>query len=164
MAIPHFQRQRGAVWKHVFEEWPRKRSGSDWPQVQLGTLAMSALGHVWTAPWQELSDAAGAFVGCDHVSGLFVRLVRPLALMLCAVRCRRGGAVRSSKSRCSAKQHVCLTPRKRHQMRQNGMSALCQKRTIKKRRYSLTRCDPLADPHGAHSIGERTNMSAKNEV
>src|SRR5262249_16478569 len=86
MAIPHFQRQRGAVWKHVFEEWPRKRSGSDWPQVQLGTLAMSALGHVWTAPWQELSDAAGAFVGCDHVSGLFVRLVRPLALMLCADR------------------------------------------------------------------------------
>jgi len=71
---------------------------------------MSALGHVWTAPWQELSDAAGAFVGCDHVSGLFVRLVRPLALMLCAVRCLRAGAVHSSKNRCSAKRHVCLTP------------------------------------------------------
>src|SRR5262245_63003184 len=35
--------------------------------------SMSALGHVWTAPWQELSDAAAALVGCGHVSGLFVR-------------------------------------------------------------------------------------------
>jgi hypothetical protein len=34
---------------------------------------MSALGHVWTAPWQELSDVAAALVGCGHVSGLFVR-------------------------------------------------------------------------------------------
>ena len=47
---------------------------------------MSALGHVWTAPWQELSDIAAALVGCGHVSGLFVRPVRPLALMLCADR------------------------------------------------------------------------------
>jgi hypothetical protein len=28
---------------------------------------MSALGHVWTAPWQELSDLAAALVGCGHV-------------------------------------------------------------------------------------------------
>jgi hypothetical protein len=34
---------------------------------------MSALGHVWTAPWQELSDAAAALVGCGHVSGLLMR-------------------------------------------------------------------------------------------
>jgi hypothetical protein len=34
---------------------------------------MSALGHVWTAPWQELSDVTAALVGCGHVSGLFVR-------------------------------------------------------------------------------------------
>ena len=34
---------------------------------------MSALGHVWTAPWQELSDVSAALVGCGHVSGLFVR-------------------------------------------------------------------------------------------
>jgi hypothetical protein len=34
---------------------------------------MSALGHVWTARWQELSDVAAALVGCGHVSGLFVR-------------------------------------------------------------------------------------------
>jgi hypothetical protein len=47
---------------------------------------MSALGHVWTAPWQELSDASAALVGCGHVSGLFVRRIRPLALMLCAER------------------------------------------------------------------------------
>src|SRR5262249_19218724 len=48
--------------------------------------AMSALGHVWTAPWQELSDVAAALVGCGHVSGLFVRRIWPLALMLCADR------------------------------------------------------------------------------
>src|SRR6516165_9368580 len=34
---------------------------------------MSALGHVWTAPWQVLSDAAAALVGCGHVSGLLMR-------------------------------------------------------------------------------------------
>ena len=37
------------------------------------TVLISALGHVWTAPWQELSDVAAALVGCGHVSGLFVR-------------------------------------------------------------------------------------------
>ena len=40
---------------------------------------MSALGHVWTAPWQELltrlQDCSG------RVSGLFVRRVRPPALI-----------------------------------------------------------------------------------
>ena len=30
-------------------------------------------GHVWTAPWQELSDVAAALVGCGHVSGLLMR-------------------------------------------------------------------------------------------
>jgi len=34
---------------------------------------MSASGHVWTAPWQELSDVSAALVGCGHVSGLLVR-------------------------------------------------------------------------------------------
>jgi hypothetical protein len=38
------------------------------------------------APWQELSDAAAALVGYGHVSGLFVRPVRPLAIMLFADR------------------------------------------------------------------------------
>src|SRR5262249_54075199 len=47
---------------------------------------MSALGHVWTAPWQELSDIPAALVGCGHVSGLFVRQLKPLAIMLCADR------------------------------------------------------------------------------
>src|SRR5262249_4382580 len=51
-----------------------------------GSDGMSALGHVWTAPWQELSDAAAALVGCGHVSGLIVRRIWPLALMLCADR------------------------------------------------------------------------------
>src|SRR5262249_16973948 len=49
-------------------------------------LLMSALGHVWTAPWQELSDIPAALVGCGHVSGLFVRQLKPLAIMLCADR------------------------------------------------------------------------------
>jgi hypothetical protein len=47
---------------------------------------MSFLGHVWTAPWQELSDISAALVGCGHVSGLLMRQVWPLALMLCADR------------------------------------------------------------------------------
>ena len=34
---------------------------------------MSALGHVWTALWQELSDIPAALVGCGHVSGLLMR-------------------------------------------------------------------------------------------
>jgi hypothetical protein len=45
-----------------------------------------ALGHVWTAPWQGLSDVSAALVGCGHVSGLLVRHGWPLALMLCADR------------------------------------------------------------------------------
>jgi hypothetical protein len=48
--------------------------------------AKSALGHVWTAPWQGLSDVTAALVGCGHVSGLLMRQVWPLALMLCADR------------------------------------------------------------------------------
>ena len=43
-------------------------------------------GRVWTAPWQALSYVDAALVGCGHVSGLFVRQVWPLALMLCADR------------------------------------------------------------------------------
>jgi hypothetical protein len=42
-------------------------------------LLMSALGHVWTAPWQELSDVAAALVGCGHVSGP-VALLEPNAV------------------------------------------------------------------------------------
>ena len=45
---------------------------------------MSAVSHVWTAPWHELFDVAAALVGCGHVSGLLMRQVWPLALMLCA--------------------------------------------------------------------------------
>jgi hypothetical protein len=53
------------------------------PEVQ--QLLESELGHVWTAPRQDLSDVA-ASVGCGHVSGLLMRQVWPLALMLCADR------------------------------------------------------------------------------
>src|SRR5262249_14182045 len=57
-----------------------------WKGITVNASTMSALGHVWTAPWQELSDVAAALVGCGHVSGLFVRRIWPLALMLCADR------------------------------------------------------------------------------
>jgi hypothetical protein len=56
-----------------------------WSQVILAVL-MSVPGHVWTAPWQELSDVCAALVGCGHVSGLLMRRGWPLALMLCADR------------------------------------------------------------------------------
>jgi hypothetical protein len=41
------------------------------------TVLSTGMGHVWTAPWQELSDVAAALVGCGHVSGLFMRPVWP---------------------------------------------------------------------------------------
>ena len=53
---------------------------------------MSGLGHVWTAPWQELSDVSAALVGSGHVSGLSMRQVWPLALMLCTDRVRNKNA------------------------------------------------------------------------
>jgi hypothetical protein len=46
-------------------------------------MAMSALGP---APSQRFFDVAAALVGCGHASGLFVRWIWPLALMLCADR------------------------------------------------------------------------------
>jgi len=56
------------------------------PQLDLLTDFFNKIGHVWTAPWQELSDVSAALVGCGHVSGLLMRQVWPLALMLCADR------------------------------------------------------------------------------
>jgi len=44
------------------------------PNLQLSTSRWPitpSLGHVWTAPWQGLSDGAAALVGCGHVSGLW---------------------------------------------------------------------------------------------
>ena len=56
-----------------------------WHKIGLTAKALGPeLGHVWTAPWQELSYVAAALVGCGHVSGLFVRRGWPLALMLSA--------------------------------------------------------------------------------
>jgi hypothetical protein len=56
--------------------------------VRHSTIAhvTSDLGHVWTAPWQGLSDAAAALVECGHVSGLLMRRMWPPALMLFADR------------------------------------------------------------------------------
>ena len=44
------------------------------------------MGHVWTAPWQELSDVLRHWSGAVTCPGLLVRQVWPLALMLCADR------------------------------------------------------------------------------
>jgi hypothetical protein len=67
---------------------------------------MSALGHVWTAPPQELSDVSAALVGCGHVSGLLVRPVWPLAIMLCADR----GPIVSTHSKMRRPKRVLPIP------------------------------------------------------
>jgi hypothetical protein len=75
----------------------------------------SALGHVWTAPWQELSDVYAALVGCGHVSGLLVRQVWPLALMLCADRVPNKlahfgrGALTQAGSPDPRNDRICIT-------------------------------------------------------
>ena len=65
----------------------RTRTYGSPSRIQTGRAIRShSLGHVWTAPWQEPSDVIAALVGCGHVSGLLMRQVWPLALMLCADR------------------------------------------------------------------------------
>ncbi|MGA7183050.1 MAG: hypothetical protein WBY67_07045, partial [Pseudolabrys sp.] len=70
---------------HCLASGPRGNSGSLVRHSKTKS-STSAMGHVWTAPWQELSDVCAALVGCGHVSGLLMRRGRPLALMLCADR------------------------------------------------------------------------------
>jgi hypothetical protein len=57
--------------------------------VQTGAAKGAAECPLWVMCGRRLGknflDGA-AFVGCGHVSGLFVRLVWPLAIMLCADR------------------------------------------------------------------------------
>src|SRR6185437_12721204 len=64
---------------------PRRECPEGVTRVPCKTF-MSALGHTWTAPWQELSYGAAALVGCGHVSGLFGRPSRRWAIILCANR------------------------------------------------------------------------------
>ena len=45
---------------------------------------MAALGHVWTAPWQELSDVLQHWSGAVTCPACFCGRIWPLALMLCA--------------------------------------------------------------------------------
>src|SRR5260370_38010819 len=53
--------------------------------IRLATHGRSIqLGHVWTAPWQELSDVFAALVGCGHVFGLSMRRGLAPALMIFA--------------------------------------------------------------------------------
>jgi len=44
-----------------------------WQELSDVSAALVGCGHVWTAPWQELSDVSAALVGCGHVSGLLMR-------------------------------------------------------------------------------------------
>src|ERR1700674_3095764 len=80
-----------------------------------GGLNITALGHVWTAPWQELSDVSAALVGCGHVSGLLMRQVWPLALMLCADQVPnklthfRIGALTQAGSPDPRNNRICIT-------------------------------------------------------
>ena len=62
------------------------------------------MGHVWTAPWQELSDVAAALVGCGHVSGL--RRAWPLALMLCVDRV----PIKSTHLKCADPNGLSRSP------------------------------------------------------
>ena len=50
-----------------------------WWNVRFGSRVDGALARAFF-------DVAAALVGCGHVSGLLMRRVRPLALMLCAER------------------------------------------------------------------------------
>jgi len=71
------------------------------------------VGHVWTAPWQELSDVLQHWSG--HVSGLLVRQVWPLALMLCADRVPNklahfgSGALTQAGSPDPRNDRICIT-------------------------------------------------------
>jgi hypothetical protein len=81
---------------------------------EIANVVMSVLGHVWTAPWQGLSDVAAALVGCGHVSGLLMRQVWPLALMLCADRvpiesAHFGGALTQAGSPNPRNDRICIT-------------------------------------------------------
>lgn len=64
----------------------RRPSNDRLIHLELFTDFFNEIGHVWTAPWQELSEVSAALVGCGHVSGLLMRRGWPLALMLCADR------------------------------------------------------------------------------
>ena len=48
-----------------------RKCSSGKPSHNIGAF-FNTIGHVWTAPWQELSDV---LVGCGHVSGLLMRAV-----------------------------------------------------------------------------------------
>ena len=54
-------------------QWSASWRACAWLGCRRGDVA--PLGHVWTAPWQELSDVSAALVGCGHVSGLLMRRV-----------------------------------------------------------------------------------------
>src|SRR5262245_27394535 len=73
-------------------------------------LSMSALGHVWTAPWQELSSRLQPWSVQPCVRPVRAAHARPLAIMPSADQV---------PARYKTLQAPCpLYPRKRHQMRQ----------------------------------------------
>jgi CBS domain-containing protein len=69
----------GDVVKHRLDDLELEASvlrdvyiATHWRAAVMGCSTFD-LGHVWTAPWQELSDVLAVLVGCGHVSGLLMR-------------------------------------------------------------------------------------------
>jgi hypothetical protein len=58
--------------------------GANQTQLYTGAVFDATATDARTAPWQELSDVSATLVGGGHVSGLLMRQMWPLTLMLCA--------------------------------------------------------------------------------
>jgi hypothetical protein len=94
---------------------------------------MTDLGHVWTAPWQQLSDVSAALVGCGHVSGLLMRSVWPLTLMLCADRVPnknahfRRSALTQAGSPDPRNNRICITSARTQVIGANRVNVVAEK-------------------------------------
>src|SRR5271167_2724889 len=76
---------------------------------------MSQMGHVWTAPWQELSDVLQYWSGAVTCPACFCGRIWPLALMLCADRVPNKtthfgrGALTQAGSPDPRNDRICIT-------------------------------------------------------
>ncbi len=132
---------------------------------------MSELGHVWTAPWQELSDVFAALVGCGHVSGLLVRQVWPLALMLCADRVPnkkahfRSRALTQAGSPDPRNDRICIT---------SSCRSICRRASCRQQQQFRLLvflapdhdgpghpCNLVGQRHGCHFRGAALHQPAK---
>ena len=63
------QRPRSAMWSNSRPGDQSLAALIQELQQAITSGPMTALGHVWTAPWQDLSDISAALVGSGNVSG-----------------------------------------------------------------------------------------------